>query len=256
MALKWPIMCWCAVKKLLTHTSYERRERAGSAAWRSGIRLSQWVFTDCTSQEYTPMGMWKWVWKDSSVFCGRTQQMPKKWRGQSVLTQVDNVVDSDPHYSGACVCCAWVCIALQFVFVRQLPPVSLYLYCLGCCCCCAGCTAAWWQWSVSGSESWGGRGGATFPSSVGSVTDRGLLLIRPACVAVGRSSVCNWLRTSPLIAYTWSIRSAPDLDSVLSSYPQPTRHPDQKFYLNYSEYIGLFLCTVKLCFLCFLFTGC
>ena len=137
MALKWPIMCWCAVKKLLTHTSYERRERAGSAAWRSGIRLSQWVFTDCTSQEYTPMGMCKWVWKDSSVFCGRTQQMPKKWRGQSVLTQVDNVVDSDPHYSGACVCCAWVCIALQFVFVRQLPPVSLYLYCLGCCC--AGC---------------------------------------------------------------------------------------------------------------------
>jgi len=102
----------------------------------------------------------------------------------------------------------------------------------------------------------GEAGGATFPSSVGSVTDRGLLLIRPACVAVGRSSVCNWLRTSPLIAYTWSIRSAPDLDSVLSSYPQPTRHPDQKFYLNYSEYIGLFLCAVKLCFLCFLFTGC
>jgi len=191
MALKWPIMCWCAVKKLLTHTSYERRERAGSAAWRSGIRLSQWVFTDCTSQEYTSMGMWKWVWKDSAVFCGRTQQVPKKWRGQSVLTQVDNVVDSDPHYSGACVCV--LCVGLHRVTVRfrssastcisvpVLPRLLLLLRWL----LCAGCTAAWWQWSVSGSESWGGRGG-NLPL-VGRVRDWSGPVANQTCVCGRRS---------------------------------------------------------------------
>ena len=171
------------------------------------------------------------------------------------------MVDSDPHYSGACVC------AVRG-FASRYSSFSFVSFHLYLCTCIASAAAAaalaavcWLHGRVMAVECiWlgvlGRPGGATFPSSVGSVTDRGLLLIRPACVAVGRSSVCNWLRTSPLIAYTWSIRSAPDLDSVLSSYPQPTRHPDQKFYLNYSEYMGLFLCTVKLCFICFLFTGC
>ena len=44
MALKWPIMCWCAVKKLLTHSSVCSRSLfSSSGGWRWSCEVSFWL---------------------------------------------------------------------------------------------------------------------------------------------------------------------------------------------------------------------
>jgi len=51
MALKWPIMCWCAVKKLLTHgllITELRKVYYWVCEWK--FFLNQWIFGKVTSK--------------------------------------------------------------------------------------------------------------------------------------------------------------------------------------------------------------
>ena len=56
MALKWPIMCWCAVKKLLTHSlthagQLTRRIYSGLMPWTNGAYEESWTFAGTTLSE-------------------------------------------------------------------------------------------------------------------------------------------------------------------------------------------------------------